>query len=185
MMVNRILGAALLIAGLCGGIDAQQQAGGTLVTLSNVSSRAPAEWKPVAGTGQFRHAEFVLPRAQGDARDAELIVFHFGAAGGGGAEANVARWKGMFQDAEAKTDTFTVAGAKVTYVDLTGTYMMRARSFDPNEKPQAQPNTRMLAVVFENPGGPYYMRLVGPQKTVAQHKPAFDEWLRGFKAGTR
>jgi hypothetical protein len=157
------------------------QKAGNVVTLSALSSRAPSEWKPVAVTGQFRHAQFVLPRVDGDGADAELIVFHFGAAGGGGPEANVARWKGMFQDAESKTEQFTVAEAPVTYVDITGTYMMRMRPFDPNEKPQLQPNSRMLAVVFENPGGPYYMRLVGPAKTVAHHKKAFDQWLRSFK----
>lgn len=179
-MLQRFVGAVVACV-LMLGAGAAQQAGGTVVVLSGLSSRAPADWKPVAAAGQFRHAQFILPRVEGNRGDAELIVFHFGAAGGGGAEANVARWKGMFQDAEARTKAFTVSGAKVTYVDLAGTYMMRTRAFDPNEKPQPQPNIRMLAVVFENAGDPYYMRLVGPQKTVAHHKKAFDQWLRGFK----
>ena len=183
--MSRKTGCAVLGCVLIVGAAAAQESAGTMVMLSGLSSRAPAEWKPVAASGQFRHAEFVLPRAAGDSRDAELIVFHFGPSGGGGAEANIARWKGMFQEPQSKTDEFTVAGAKVTYVDLTGTYLMRTRSFDPSEKPQPQPETRMLAVVFENSGGPYYIRLVGPQKTVARHKNAFDQWLRGFRTGSR
>jgi hypothetical protein len=150
-----------------------------------LTSRAPAEWKPQPIAGQFRHAQFLLPRVADDGADAELIVFYFGAGGGGGAAANIERWKGMFENPKVATDEFVVAGAKVSYVDLTGTYLMRARSFDPSERPQLQPNTRMIAVVFENQGGPYYLRLVGPEKTVTHHKSAFDAWLKGFTPAPR
>jgi hypothetical protein len=157
-----------------------QESKGTVVTLGGLSSRAPADWKPLQAT-QFRHAEFTLPGADGDRSNAELIVFYFGPGGGGGAEANVARWKGMFQDADAKTEQLTVSGSKVTYLDLTGTYLSRTRPFDTQETPQARPGFRMIAIVFETPSGPYYIRLVGPQQTVARHKKAFDNWLRSFK----
>lgn len=170
---------------LLAGVSVAQEGKGTLVALDGLSSRAPAEWKPVAAGGQFRHAEFVLPAVAGDRADAELIVFHFGPAGGGGAEANIARWKGMFQEPKLATQAFTVGGAKVTYVDIMGTYMMRTRQFDASEKPQPQANTRMLAVVFETANGPYYIRLVGPEKTVSHHKTAFDQWLKNFKPGSR
>lgn len=164
---------------LAGGLSAQQHTG-TVVTLDDLSSRTPADWKPVEAAGQFRHAEFVLPDAKGDGATAELIVFYFGPGGGGGPEANIARWKGMFKDAAATTDQFNVAGVKVTSVDIRGTYLLRKRSFDPQEQPQPQPNWRMLAIVFESANGPYYIRLVGPEQTVAHHKDSFDRWLRGF-----
>jgi hypothetical protein len=159
------------------GVVAAQEKG-TVVTLDGLSSAAPKDWKSVQAAGQFRHAEFVLP---GEAGNAELIVFYFGPGGGGGPEANIARWKGMFRDADARTEQFTVEGVKVTYLDISGTYLLRKRSFDPQEQPQPQPGSRMFAIVFESANGPYYIRLVGPEKTVAQHKPAFDQWLRGFK----
>jgi hypothetical protein len=40
----------------------------------------------------------------------------------------------------------------------------------------------MIGVIFASPKGPYYMRLVGPEKTVAQHESAFAAWLRAFRA---
>jgi len=179
MRVVAVAAAVLMVHGV------SAQTPGAVVTLSGLTSRAPADWKPQPVTGQFRHAQFLLPRAGGDVADAELIVFHFGAGGGGGAAANIERWKGMFENPTVTTDEFVVAGAKVSYVDLTGTYLQRTRSFDPNETPQPQPNTRMIAVVFDNAGGPYYLRLVGPAKTVSHHKAAFDAWLKGFSSSAR
>lgn len=165
---------------LLAGVLSAQKPEGTVVTLDGLSSRTPADWKPVQPTGQFRHAEFVLPPADGGGASAELIVFHFGPAGGGGPEANIARWKRTFQDASSTTEQFNVAGVRVTALDIRGTYLLRTRSFDPQEQPRPQPNSRMVAVVFESASGPYYIRLVGPEQTVAHHKEKFDRWLRGF-----
>ena len=86
-------------------------------------------------------------------------------------------------DAElrAKTDEFKVAGAPVTEVDLHGTYLFKARPFDPNAKTEEKPDYRMVGVVFESKGGTYYMRLVGPAKSVEKDKKEFDDWLKNFK----
>jgi hypothetical protein len=170
---------------LIAGVSVAQETTGTLVALDGLSSRAPAEWKPVAGRGAARHAEFALPAVEGDLANAELIVFYFGPGGGGGAEANIVRWKGMFKEPTLATEAFTLGSAKVTYVDIMGTYLIRTRPFDASETPQPQANTRMLAVVFETANGPYYIRLVGPETTVAHHKTAFDQWLKNFKPGSR
>ena len=40
----------------------------------------------------------------------------------------------------------------------------------------------MIGVIFESPGGPYFMTLIGPARTVEQHKKGFDEWLKNFKS---
>lgn len=165
---------------------AQGEKKGSLVSLDGLSSRAPAEWKEVENPRQFRYKEFVLPRQADDKMDAELIIFYFGEGGGGGVEANISRWKGMFEpppgktiDDVAKREEFKVGNVKVTYLDISGTYLFRPFPMAPRAEPR--PNHRMIGVIFESPKGPYFFRLVGPEKTVTYHKKAFDEWLRNFK----
>jgi hypothetical protein len=113
-----------------------------------------------------------------------LIIFYFGEGGGGGIEANITRWKGMFDASDgkkpdAKQEEMKVGDVKVTYLDLAGTYMFKPFPMAPKAEPR--PNHRMIAVIFDSPKGPYFFRLVGPEKTVAHHKKAFDEWLKNFK----
>jgi hypothetical protein len=40
------------------------------------------------------------------------------------------------------------------------------------------PGFRMRTAVVETPRGPYYLKLVGPAKTVATWSASFDEFLR-------
>jgi hypothetical protein len=129
-----------------------------------------------------------LPSAKDEKASAELIIFYFGPGGGGSAEENIKRWKGMIAppqgkkiDDVAKVDKFKVGDVKVTYLDVEGTYLAKERPFDPNSKVERKPDYRMLGVVFESPKGPYFMRVTGPAKTVAEQKKAFDEWLKNFK----
>jgi hypothetical protein len=160
-------------------------AAGTPVTLDGLTSKAPANWKELPST-PMRFKQFQIPRAEGDKYDAELVVFFFGPGQGGGADANLTRWKGMFVpptgktiDEVAKVETFKVGGADVTTLDLHGTYKWKPAPMAPNE--ELRPDHRMIGVVFASPQGPYFMRFVGPEKTVAKNKKDFDRWLRGFK----
>jgi hypothetical protein len=159
---------------------------GTAVSLDGLSSRAPAEWKEVPSTSQMRYKQFTVPKVGDDKADAELIIFYFGPGGGGGVAENIKRWKGMFQppagkqiDDVAKVEEVKVGNVKATVLDDQGTYLFKAKPIDPQAEPR--PNHRMIAVVFESPKGPYFIRLVGPEKTVTHHKKSFDEWLKNFK----
>jgi hypothetical protein len=154
-----------------------------VVTLDGLSSPAPADWKEQPVSGPMRVKHFIVPRVAGDTRDAEVIVFYFGAGQGGDPEQNVARWRSMFDPPGGKVETFKVGAVKTTVLDVSGTYLFKARPVDPSLEAERRPDHRMIGVVFETPNGPYFIRFVGPQKTVAKHKPAFDAWLKGFKKG--
>jgi hypothetical protein len=161
---------------------------GADVTIDGLKSRTPADWAEEPSTSRMRVHQFRVPRAEGDSSDAELTIFFFGPGGGGDAASNVKRWKSMFAPPEgkrpddiAKVEQFKVGDIPVTYVDVDGTYKFKARPFDPNAKEELKPDYRMLAVYFGSPHGPYFFRLVGPAKTVTQHKQGFDDWLKGFK----
>jgi hypothetical protein len=160
-------------------------AAGTPVTIDGLTSSVPASWKELPAT-QMRFKQWTIPRVEPDKNDAELVVFFFGPGGGGDVKANLDRWKGMFVppegktlDAVTKTDTFKVSGVEVTTLDVRGTYKYKPMPMAPQE--ELRPGHRMVAVVFASPQGPYFMRFVGPEKTVDKNKKDFDKFLKGFK----
>jgi hypothetical protein len=181
------LGLAVLL--LAGGSGHLAAGGKNAVELDNLKSEAPASWKAGKADNKFRAYQFKLPKAAGDKEDAELIIFYFGPGGGGSADDNVKRWKSMIApppgksaDDISKVEKFKVGDVPVTYVDVHGTYLSKFPPFAPNAKVTAKENFRLIGVVFDSPkGGPYFLRLTGPQKTVEAHKKEFDNWLKAFK----
>jgi hypothetical protein len=161
---------------------------GTPVEIDGMRSTAPAAWTEQPVTGGPRFKQFTLPRAGGDSADAELVIFHFGPGQGGSAEDNVARWKTIFEPPAGKTieqvsatRTYKVGAVKVTAFAVSGTYLYKARPIDPALKAERRPGHRMIALVFESPKGPYFFRLVGPEKTVARHEKSFERWIKAFR----
>lgn len=150
---------------------------GEPVKLGARSASAPKDWIKEKPANKLRQAQFRLPKAGGDKDDAEVAIFYF--PGGGSVDENVARWKDKFsppagkkKDEIAKVDTFKVSGVAVTYLNIYGTY----KFVQP-----ARPDYRMLAVYFDSDDGPFFITLIGPEKTVVHHKEKFDSWLKAFK----
>ena len=155
---------------------------GVVVELDGLKSAAPATWKKEEAGNAMRAYQFTIPKADGDKEDATLVIFHFGAGGGGGVQANVERWQKMFDPPTGKTETLKVGNVPVTVLDVKGTYLFKAQPFNPNAQVEKKPDHRMIAAVFESkPNGPYFIRLVGPAKTIEANKAKFDEWLKNFK----
>jgi hypothetical protein len=154
------------------------------VDLGGLKSTPPASWKEVPTTSPMRLKQWSLPGKKGDA---ELVVFFFGQGQGGGAQANLDRWKQQFEppagktvDQVAKVSTAKISTAKATILDIRGTYLFKASPMSPAPA-EPRPDHRMVAVQLETASGSYYLKLVGPAGTVEQHKKAFDGWLKGFK----
>jgi hypothetical protein len=147
---------------------------------------APRGWTTRQAASSMRVAEFVLPRAQGDAEDAELIVYFFGGQGGA-VQANIDRWIGQMSQpdgrpssAVAKTSTTqSRSGLKVTLVDVSGTYV--AETMPGGGARHNKPNFRLRAAIVDTPRGPYFVKLTGPAPTVAR----WDDAFRGFVASLR
>jgi hypothetical protein len=157
---------------------------GTVIAFDDLKSTLPANWKASTEKKPLRWMTFVVPRAQGDDADADLALF-MGLAGT--KKDNLARWQGQFDPPEGKkiSDTtkvedIKVAGCDVMYVDIQGTYFDGPPML-PKARKKRLPNYRMLAVQFEGPDNKYHIKLIGPAKTVAEHKKGFDEWVKGFK----
>jgi hypothetical protein len=187
--MRRILGSVVAL-GLAATLAAARQDGGAVVELDGLKSKTPAGWqeKPVSpaqkGGGRLRH--FVLPKAD-DKYDAEVFIFHLGGQGGS-VKQNMSRWQGMFVPPAGKTieDVTRIEETKagdvpLTFVELHGTYKFKKAPFVPDEQAEKRPNHRMVMVYFDSKNGPYYFRLIGPEKAIEQHRKAFDEWVKGFK----
>jgi hypothetical protein len=159
---------------------------GTTVTLDGLSSKTPAEWKEETPSNKMRFAQFKLPRAKDDKEDAELIIFK---GLGGGARANVKRWKEQFQppagkkiDDVSKVTEIKIGDSDATRLDVSGTYLYNPAPFNPRSKTVPRPGYRMIAIYFVGPkDNPYQIKLTGPARTIEQHQKAFDSWVKGFK----
>ncbi|HKP84842.1 MAG TPA: hypothetical protein VJZ26_02020, partial [Blastocatellia bacterium] len=112
--------------------SASPQSGGgqsSAAQPGNLQFKPPAGWNAEQPSGSMRYAQYKLPRAEGDAADAALVVYYFGQGQGGPVEANLDRWIGQMQQpdgssskSKAKTENITVNKMPVTLLDVTGTY---------------------------------------------------------------
>jgi hypothetical protein len=173
--MNRILAVVLLSLAVAG-VARAEQAGG-------LTWAAPAEWTTQAER-PMRAATYSIPAAKRDKEVGELAVFYFGAANGGGVDANVKRWVDQFQSPDgtsaaksAKIKKETIAGLPTTMVDVKGTYAAGAMMGPATPKP----GFRLLGAIVEGPGGAVFFKLTGPEKTVAGAEKPFRKLLDGMK----
>ena len=146
---------------------------------------APAGWVSKPPASSMRVAEFTLPKATGDTEDATLGIFYFGGQGGS-IDANLDRWIGQMAQPDgrpskplAKTTKFTSRGLAITLVDLTGTYV--AEVSPGSSERFNQPGFRLRAAVVETKEGPYFVKLTGPEKTVARWDESFMTFLKSLR----
>ncbi|MEP0843193.1 MAG: hypothetical protein HRF43_10855 [Phycisphaerae bacterium] len=148
---------------------------------------APIDWQPKPAR-MYVNQVFALPKVEGDAEDAELTVSSLGHVP---LDANVTRWCGQFgikdpkQCAEAAKRS-KLEGTKfpTTIVEISGTYqqsggpMMQAIG-DP------KPNYRMLAAELVAPQSRWFVKMVGPEKTVEHWREAFMKYVREARTGSQ
>jgi len=146
---------------------------------------APDGWQKVATASSMRVAQFSLPRADGDTEDAELVLYYFG-GGGGSVDANIERWIGQVQQPDgrpsaslAKKEDRTVNGLAVTLLDVRGTYV--AEMAPGASERHNKSNFRLRAAVVTTPQGPYYIKLTGPQNTVAKWDQSFERFIASLR----
>jgi hypothetical protein len=158
---------------------------GALWLAAALTFTAPAGWQQSRPTSSMRVAEFTLPRADGDSEDAQLVVYFFGGSGGS-VDANMQRWVGQIQQpdgkpssAVAKRETRHVNGLTVTLLDVSGTYV--AETAPGASEHHNQPGFRLRAGVIETSGGPYYVKLTGPARTVARWDRAFNDFIASIR----
>jgi hypothetical protein len=144
----------------------------------------PSGWVRAPQSSPMRLATYRVPRAAGDADDAELAIFHFGGGQGGDVEANLSRWEKQFSDTkpgDTKRTERTVNGLKAHVLEIDqGTYTGMAMM--PGQSTAAKTSYAMLAAVVETPSGSYFVKLTGPSKTVKAQQIHYFEMLDSVRA---
>jgi hypothetical protein len=163
-----------------------------VVTLNTVTAqkselkfRVPAGWVEQERTSSMRVAQYRLPKAPGDTEDASLVLYYFGQGQGGSTAANIDRWISQMKQPDgsalkgAKDEHLEANGLKVTTVDVSGTYV--AETAPGSGTFNNKPGYRLRAAVVETPNGSYFVKLVGPEKTVTQWNESFLSYIKSFE----
>jgi hypothetical protein len=82
---------------------------------------------------------------------------------------------GKAASAAATRETRKVHGLTVTLVDVKGTYV--AEVMPGAAEHHDSSHYRLRAGVVETSNGPYFIKLVGPEKTVAKWDAAFNQFV--------
>jgi hypothetical protein len=154
--------------------------------VGELRSKTPEGWTTEKPTSDMRVAQYKLPKAEGDTEDALLVIYYFGQGQGGSPQANIDRWinqikqpDGQSSKDKAKTEALTVNGLQVNTVDVLGNY---SGGMSPDSKPSDTKSIyRLRAAVVDTPKGSYFVKLTGPEKTVAHWDQAYRDFLNSFQ----
>jgi hypothetical protein len=153
---------------------------GILGTAASLTYDAPKEWTSASAGSSMRLAQWRV------GEQSEVVIFYFGPGQGGSTEANVERWIGQFEQPDgsstkdrAKKSETKAGDLKVTRVDITGTYVAPVRPGATELR--NEPDTRMISAVVEGPGGPWFIRFLGPRKEVSDGEALFDGFLSSLR----
>jgi hypothetical protein len=145
----------------------------------------PAGWISKPPASSMRVAEATLPKAGDDAEDASVTIFYFGGQGGS-VQANLDRWIGQMTQPDgqptarlARATELTSHGLKITLIDVSGTYV--AEMSPGASEHFNKPGFRLRAAVVETADGPYFVKLIGPARTVARWDESFMTFLKSIR----
>jgi hypothetical protein len=171
--------------------------GATVTTQQNIAPansnaagelrfKAPDGWVKETTSSAMRVAQYKIPKAEGDPEDTTLVIYFFGAGQGGDVQANIDRWVSQMQQPDggsskdkAKTETTNVNGLPLTTVDVSGTYTAEMAPGAGGQRNAA--NYRMRSAVVETPKGRYFVKLVGPAKTIAKWDQGVTDFFKSFE----
>lgn len=152
---------------------------------SDLAWTAPSAWTSTKPSSQMRLAQYVIPRAKGDSEDGELAVFHLGLAGGG-VDETFRRWESAFdEDAikAAKRSDRKAGDLAVSVIDIGGKYRADSAmmAIDAGATTAERQGMRLLGAIVTTPEGPYYFKLLGPDKTISAAREDFFKLLDSCK----
>lgn len=134
----------------------------------------PKEWLPFdASSGMMPPvAAFLLPPAEGAEGDTEARLTYFPNMINMPIEQNLDRWFNQVQQPDgkltkdvAKVENFEAGGAQITVADMTGSINGVA-------------GQRMIAAQIAHPKGPHFLKVAGPEATVAKWHDAIIDYLK-------
>jgi hypothetical protein len=174
------LWTALTVAAICPTAADEPADGGLRLAETDFEIAVPEGWKRVEKP-RFRIAEyeFSVPASEGDKADGRVTMM----TSGGTLDENISRWKAQFPEMEGElkeVETRTFAGQKVHLFEILGTY-----EAPPFQGGGTFENYRQLSAILELEGlrnGRYYVKLLGPRRTVDENEDEFMALLESLQA---
>jgi hypothetical protein len=175
-----VLGTATATLLLLGAMGADQKT--QTIKARGLSFQAPADWKASEPQSKMRAAELKAGPVEGDKEPAELVVFVFPGAAGT-VQANIDRWQSQFEDENGQPPKVTSEKRKgknvaATFVEIAGRYVAPIRPGSPEKF--NKPGFRLLGAIVETPEASYFLKMVGPDKTMKANKQAFDDLIKSL-----
>jgi hypothetical protein len=142
------------------------------IKADDLTLTVPESWRPEQVSSNFRKAQMKVPKVEGDKEDADFVVYFF-EGGGGGVQANIQRWVGQFQAKNRKVKVLSGKSSQGDYVlvDLQGTWNKPVGPMV-QQRTKEMPDSRAISLILTTKEGNYYVRLTGPEKTVAANADA-------------
>ncbi|MAS96847.1 MAG: hypothetical protein CMO55_26960 [Verrucomicrobiales bacterium] len=143
------------------------------LTVSEFEFKYGEPWIRQQVTSPMRAGQLTYDHEDEALADVDLVIYFFGAGQGGGAQANIDRWIGQFEGTpESKTEEKELGDKKVIFLEAKGTYMeSMGGPFSGNKT--AKPDYTMLAAILPSAQGDVFLKLTGPNDSVAAMKDAF------------
>jgi hypothetical protein len=146
---------------------------------ASVTFQLPARFVAQTPSSSMRLAQAEIPGAAGPAT---LAIFFFGAGGGGGVEANFERWVSQVEVAPGRTPERHALepqppGLRVTWIEVAGTLLPTGMG-GPAEP---QPGAVLFGAVVEGEGGPWFVKVTGPETTIAAARVELLALLASFR----
>jgi len=166
-----LVGIAVVGDSLKSDLTAAEEGGETIV-LAGFTFKYAKPWAEKQVTSPMRAAELTYDNADESLSDLDLVFYHFPNQGGG-TRANLDRWIGQFAgDPKVEEENLEFDGTKVSLLTASGTFNEpNGGPFSGNSTPRE--NYTMLAAVVESKSGPVFLKLYGPNASVAAAKEAF------------
>jgi hypothetical protein len=176
------MGLGLVVAALlCAGADEPKQR----IDVRGLTFEAPKSWKSSTPSSPVRLAQLTVEPQEGDGYPAELVVTSFGRAAGS-VEANLERWRSQFEDENGKRPTIETKAlegknCKIVRAETHGKYHAPRLPGAPAQEDRE--NARLFGAIVTAGDATYYLRMVGPDKTMKKLTSDFDEMLKSIKVG--
>jgi hypothetical protein len=153
------------------------------IDAKGMTFEAPKSWKSSPPSSPMRRAQLKVEPIEGDDYPAELVVSAFKGSAGS-VEDNLKRWQNFFKDEDGKTPEIEskkvqAKNTEVTRAETSGHYYPAALPGMP--KQPDRPGARFLGAIVTGEKNSYYIRMVGPDKTMKKLKADFDEMLKSIK----
>ena len=153
--------------------------------IDGLGYTVPEQWATQPPSNRMRLAQYDIP---GPGGGASFTVYRF-PGGAGTVDQNVERWLGQFDPPEGKTleevskvEKKEIDGLAVTQVEVSGNF--GGQSMAPMAAPEApKSDMRMFAAIVEGQGDPYFVKVIGPNATLARWQPPLESLVASLAKG--